>query len=95
MTNNELEKLADLIVTKIMKRQAEYDKKFVELVMNVEQLEDHEIGFMSKYLKTNEELVALHLDRLESMLQIYLNSEQYELAAKVQKEIEKIKNCLE
>lgn len=94
MTEQELEKLADLIVQKVIKRQAEYDKRFVELIMNIEVLSETEMGFMSKYLKTNEEIVALHLDRLESMLEIYLNSEQYEEAAKVQKEIKKIKDSL-
>ena len=92
MTDQEINKLADVIVKRLIERQQYYDEKFINIIMNMPETEEAEIGFMPKHVKTNEEIIALHLDRLESMLHKYLEEEKYEDAARVQKEIDRIKN---
>ena len=89
MTDSELNKLADLIVQKLLKRQADYDAEFLKIMMEKE--DPPEVGFMSKPVKTNEEIVALHLDRVESLLEKYIAEEKYEDASRIQKEIDRIK----
>ena len=59
MTNEELNKLADMVVLKLIKRQASYDAEFMKFITELPK--DYEIGFMTKALKTDEELDALHL----------------------------------
>lgn len=90
MTNEDLNKLAELIVLKLIKRQSEYDAHFMRMITEIP--EDHEIGFMPKPIKTDDDLRALHIDRMESLLKKYLEEERYEDAARVQREIDKFKN---
>ena len=95
MTEQDLNKLADLVVRKLIKRQEHYDKKFVDMVMNNPELEDAEVGFMPKHIKSNEEIIALHLDRLENLLEKYVREEKYEDAERIKKEINRIKDRYE
>lgn len=92
MNKEEINELAEIIVKRLIERQQYYDEKFINIIMNSPETEEAEIGFMPKHIKTNEEIITLHLDRLDSMLQKYLEEEKYEDAARIQKEINRIKN---
>ena len=67
MTEQQMNQLADIIVDKIISRQAEYDAEFMKNLAENEQVE--EIHFMPKPVKTNEEIIMLNIERLESQLQ--------------------------
>jgi protein-arginine kinase activator protein McsA len=90
MTDKEIEKLADLVVKKLLYRQEQYDQNFMKMI--TDHPEDHEIGFMTKHVKTDEDLIAVQLDRLDKLLSKYILEENYIEASRIQKEIERLKN---
>lgn len=94
MTEKEINQLAEKISEILIARQAEYDKQFVDAVLNIEEIEGADMSFMTKYIKTDPDMIALHLDRLEALLEFYISTEQYEEADKVKKEIDEIQNKL-
>ena len=92
MTEQQINQLADIIVDKIISRQAEYDAEFMKNLADNEQVE--EIHFMPKPVKTNEEIIMLNIERLEAQLQKALNEEDYMRAETLRKSIEKFKDKL-
>jgi protein-arginine kinase activator protein McsA len=92
MTEQQMNQLADIIVDKIISRQAEYDAEFMKNLADNEQVE--EIHFMFNPVKTNEEIVMLNIERLEDQLQKALDDEDYMRAETLKKSIQKFKDKL-
>jgi len=87
-----MNQLADIIVDKIINRQAEYDAEFMKNLAENDQIE--EVHFMPKPVKTNEEIIMLNIERLEAQLQKALNEEDYMRAETLKKSIQKFKDKL-
>jgi excinuclease UvrABC helicase subunit UvrB len=88
MTEDELENLADLIVDKIIKRQAEYDAEFMQQLKESSEENDFEFNLKDG----DQHKIDEEIKRLEKLLQKALNSENYEYAAKLVEQINNIKN---
>jgi len=92
MTEQQMNQLADIIVDKIINRQAEYDAEFMKNLAENDQIE--EVHFMPKPVKTNEEIIMLNIERLDDQLQKALNEEDYMRAETLKKSIQKFKDKL-
>tara|TARA_B100001121_G_C18409169_1_gene489260 strand:+ start:124 stop:414 length:291 start_codon:yes stop_codon:yes gene_type:complete len=89
MTNRELEKLAELLFDKLMERQEEYD---IEFEQNVQDM--FKAGFAAELKLTEEELMIGELARLQTLMMLYENKEEYEKAAVLLKKVNDIKKRL-
>ncbi len=89
MTNKELEILAELLFDKLMQRQEEYDREFEE---NVQEM--FKAGFAAELKLTEEELMIGELARLQTLMMLYENKEEYEKAAVLLKKVNDIKKRL-
>ena len=89
MTNEELEILAELLFDKLMERQEEYDKEFEESVQDM-----FKAGFTAEIKLTEEELMIGELARLQTLMMLYENKEEYEKAAVLLKKVNDIKKKL-
>ena len=87
MTDDELNGLADIIVEKILLKQAEYDAEFVKQI-------ERENGIKLEYVDTHTQMIEDEIVRLEKDLQRFLNNEDYEHAAQIVEQINKLKNSL-
>ena len=85
MTDKELNRLAELLFEKIMERQDKFDTEYHEQVEAM-----MEKGFMQDHGLTNEEYFVGELARLQTILAIYEDKEEYEKAAIILKKIKKI-----
>lgn len=92
MTEQQMNQLADIIVNKIISRQAEYDAEFMKNLAEEDNVE--EVYFMPKPIKTNEEIIMLNIERLEAQLQKALDDEDYMRAETLKKSIQKFKDKL-
>ena len=89
MTNEELEILAELLFDKLMQRQEEYDREFEESVQDM-----FKAGFAAEIKLTEEELMIGELARLQTLMMLYENIEEYEKAAVLLKKVNDIKKRL-
>jgi len=89
MTNEELEILAELLFDKLMERQEEYDREFEESVQDM-----FKAGFAAEIKLTEEELMIGELARLQTLMMLYENKEEYEKAAVLLKKVNDIKKRL-
>jgi uncharacterized protein YllA (UPF0747 family) len=89
MTNEELEILAELLFDKLMERQEEYDREFEENVQDM-----FKAGFTAEIKLTEEELMIGELARLQTLMMLYENKEEYEKAAVLLKKVNDIKKKL-
>lgn len=92
MTEKQMNQLADIIVDKIINRQAEYDAEFMKNLTENEHID--ELHFISKPVRTNEEIIMLNIERLESQLQKALDEEDYMRAETLRKSIQNFKDKL-
>lgn len=92
MTEQQMNQLADIIVNKIISRQAEYDAEFMKNLAEDDKIED--VYFMPKPIKTNEEIIMLNIERLEAQLQKAIDDEDYMRAETLKKSIQKFKDKL-
>jgi L-lysine 2,3-aminomutase len=88
----QMNQLADIIVDKIISRQAEYDAEFMKNLAEHDEID--EIHFMAKPIKTNEEIILLNIERLEGQLQKAIEEEDYMSAEELKKSIQKFKDKL-
>ena len=89
MTEQEMNKLADLIVEKIMAKQEEYDKAFQEDMQNmIAESQDPNIdfGMITKTDIIKDQLVKLELELDEAVV-----NEDYYMAEKIKQKITKLK----
>ena len=95
MKEDEIERLADLLFDKIMERQEQADQEYHEqiqkLVNNGYQISSVQAGKYKDELGLNqEERLVGELARLQTIMMIFEDKEEYEKAAMIQKKIEKI-----
>jgi hypothetical protein len=77
MTEEEMDKLADLIVKKIMEKQVEYDAEFLREISQ-DDLKNMEISFPHQ----KNDIIKSQILALEDILKVHLNNEDYESAAR-------------
>ena len=87
MTEEQLNKLADLIVEKIPVKQAQYDAEFIRQMQE-------ENNIKLEFTTVQNELIEAEIDKLEKRLQKLLEREQYERAAELVEKINELKKHL-
>ena len=87
MTEEELNKLADLIVEKILVKQAEYDAEFVKQM-------EQEKGIELEFVDVQKQMIEDEVIRLEKRLSKLLEKENYEEAARLVEQINNLKKHL-
>ena len=87
MTDEQMNKLAELIVEKILVRQAEYDAEFVKQM-------EKEHNIQLEFVDVQKDLLELEIAKLEKRLQKLLDREMYEAAARLVEQINNLKKHL-
>ena len=88
MTDEEISKLADIIVDKIIERQKAYDEEFkADIQAMVGESTDLEFGVI-----TQDELITQEIDSLQERLAQLEEKEDYESARIVANKIKHLKN---
>ena len=94
MTEDEIQKLADLIFDRIMEQQENADAEYAEQIQKLVSQ-----GYTTSDITSNktdelglnaEERLVGELARLQTIMMIFEDKEEYEKAAMIQKKIEKI-----
>ena len=89
MTDKELNRLAELLFEKIMEKQDQLDSEYHE---KVEQMLEQ--GYVQDNDLTAEEFYIGELARLQTILTIFEDKEEYEKAAIILKKVKKIEKRL-
>ena len=89
MTEQEMNKLADIIVNKLIEKQKEYDEQFH---IDIQETMMKDGGYIRQL--STEELLLAEIGRLMTLLSSYEDKEQYEKAAIIKNKIDKLKNKL-
>jgi len=87
MTDEQMNKLAELIVEKILVRQAQYDAEFVKQM-------EKEQNVKLEFVDAQQQLIEEEIVRLEKRLQKLLDREMYEAAARIVEQINELKKYL-
>ena len=87
MTDEQLNKLADLIVEKILVRQAEYDAEFVKQM-------EKEHNVQLEFVDIQKDMIEQEVKKLEKRLSKLLDREMYEEAARLVDQINNLKKYL-
>ena len=87
MTDEQMNKLAELIVEKILVRQAQYDAEFVKQM-------EKEKNVKLEFVDAQQQLIEEEIVRLEKRLQKLLDREMYEAAARLVEQINNLKKYL-
>ena len=87
MTEEQLNRLADLIVEKILVKQAQYDAEFIRQMQ-----EENDIKL--EFTTVQNELIEEEIIKLEKRLQKLLDQENYEKAAELVEKINELKKHL-
>jgi len=90
MTEKEMNKLADIIVNKLIEKQKEYDEQFH---IDIQETMTKDGGYIRQL--STEELLLAEIGRLMTLLSSYEDKEQYEKAAIIKNKIDKLKTKLE
>jgi len=96
MTDKKMEKLAEMIFQKLLTRQAEFDKQFIDQLKAAGQDVTFEVYNQDNELvtQTEEERLIKEYERLSKLLSQYEESEQYEKAAIINSKIRIVQNKL-
>lgn len=87
MTDEQMNKLAELIVEKILVRQAEYDAEFVKQM-------EKEHNVQLEFVDVQKDMIEQEIKKLEKRLQKLLDREMYEAAARLVEQINNLKKYL-
>ena len=87
MTIKEMNRLADIIIAKLEVKQAEWDEEFHSNIADLYGKEPHREAFVL----SEEEMLIGELARLQTILMIYENNEEYEKAAIILSKLNSIK----
>ena len=87
MTDEQLNKLADLIVDKILVKQAQYDAEFIKQMQK-------ENDIKLEFTTVQNEMIEAEITKLEQRLQKLSEREQYEQAAEIVDQINELKKHL-
>ena len=90
MTDKEMNKLADIIISKLELKQAQWDEEFHSSIADLYGKQGHKEAF----IMSEEEMLIGELARLQTILMIYENNEEYEKAAIVLSKLNAIKSKL-
>ena len=90
MTNKEMNKLADMIIAKLELKQAQWDEEFHSSIADLYGKEPHKEAF----ILSEEEMLIGELARLQTILMIYENNEEFEKAAIILSKLQSIKSKL-
>ena len=90
MDKKTMNELADLIVTKLELKQQEWDAEFHDSIADIYGKDGHKEAF----IMTEEEMLIGELARLQTILMIYENKEEYEKAAIILSKLNAIKTKL-
>ena len=85
-----MNKLANIIVNKLIEKQKEYDEQFH---IDIQETMMKDGGYIRQL--STEELLLAEIGRLMTLLSSYEDKEQYEKAAIIKNKIDKLKNKLE
>ncbi len=89
MTEKQMNRLADIIIAKLKIVQEEWDQDFHSSI------EDYmKVGFHEDLRLTEEELLIGELARLQTLMMLYENKEEYEKAAVLLRKVNEIKDKL-
>jgi len=87
MTEEQLNRLADLIVDKILVKQAQYDAEFIKQMQ-----EENDVHI--EFTTVQNDMIEAEIAKLEKRLQKLLEREQYERAADLVNQINELKKHL-
>ena len=90
MTEKDMNKLADIIISKLEIKQQQWDDEFHDSIADIYGKEGHKEAFVM----TEEEMLIGELARLQTILMIYENNEEYEKAAIVLSKLNAVKSKL-
>ena len=90
MTEKEMNKLADIIISKLEVKQQQWDNEFHDSIADIYGKQGHKEAFVM----SEEEMLIGELARLQTILMIYENNEEYEKAAIVLSKLNAIKTKL-
>ena len=90
MTEKEMNKLADIIISKLEIKQQQWDDEFHDSISDIYGKNGHKEAFVM----SEEEMLIGELARLQTILMIYENNEEYEKAAIVLSKLNAIKTKL-
>ena len=94
MNEDEIERLADLLFDRIMEKQEEADREYAEQIVKLAK-DGYVIDDITDKLELNqEEKLVGELARLQTIMMIFEDKEEYEKAAMIQKKIEIINRKL-
>ena len=85
-----MNKLADLIITKLELKQQQWDEEFHNSIADIYGKE----GYKEAFVMSEEEMLIGELARLQTILMIYENNEEYEKAAIVLSKLNAVKSKL-
>ena len=90
MDKKQMNELADLIITKLELKQQQWDEEFHDSIADIYGKDGHKEAF----IMTEEEMLIGELARLQTILMIYENKEEYEKAAIILSKLNAIKTKL-
>lgn len=90
MTKKEMNELADLIIGKLEVKQQQWDDEFHNSIADMYGKE----GYKEAFVMSEEEMLIGELARLQTILMIYENNEEYEKAAIVLSKLNAVKTKL-
>ena len=85
-----MNKLADIIISKLEVKQQQWDNEFHDSIADIYGKQGHKEAFVM----SEEEMLIGELARLQTILMIYENNEEYEKAAIVLSKLNAIKTKL-
>jgi protein-arginine kinase activator protein McsA len=90
MDKKTMNELADLIITKLELKQQQWDEEFHSSIADIYGKE----GYKEAFVMSEEEMLIGELARLQTILMIYENNEEYEKAAIVLSKLNAVKTKL-
>ena len=87
MTKKEMNELADIIIAKLEVKQQQWDDEFHNSIAETYGSQSNKEAFVM----TEEEMLIGELARLQTILMIFENNEEYEKAVRIRDEISKRK----
>jgi len=89
MTDEQMEKFAEIIFQKLLTRQAEFDKQFIEQVK--ESGGSIDVGYNDEMFGLDEkQILQMEIARLSKLLSQHEDNENYNEAAKVHTKLSKL-----
>lgn len=96
MTEKEMNKLAEIVVNKLLEKQKEYDENFKNEVQKIVDQANDEIIFNienanDSLKELKDKMVEIELEELENLLKLYVEQEDYENAKIIKSKIDRLK----